>query len=139
MVMDVLHPPKATRVLVVEDEEAMRRLVCEVLRRMRIDVIDAAANGEAAIGMMNPHQPWDLVVCDWNMPKMSGIEVLRRVRETAPSTTFLMTTGRTDSDSVRQAKAGGIGGYLVKPFSPVQLQEKVRLLLDSRAGKSAPT
>jgi CheY-like chemotaxis protein len=131
----VLHPPKAIRILVVEDETPMRQLVCEMLRRMGIDVIEHAASGDAALAKISPTQPFDLVICDWNMPKMSGIELLKRARRSSPDTIFLMTTGRTDLRSVQEARAAGATGYLVKPFSPVQLREEVSALLAARASR----
>jgi two-component system, chemotaxis family, chemotaxis protein CheY len=124
----VLHPPKALRILVVEDETLMRQLVCEMLRSMGIDVIEHAPSGEVALAKISPTRPFDLVVFDWNMPKMSGLELLKRARGSSPDTMFLMTTGRTDLRSVQEARAAGVAGYLVKPFSPVQLREKVGAL-----------
>jgi two-component system chemotaxis response regulator CheY len=125
------------RVLVIEDDANMRPLVCEMLRRMGVATIESATNGEAAIDKVKASASFDIVVCDWNMPKVSGIEVLKFVRERMPRCLFLMTTGRTDLDSVKQAKQGGVAGYLVKPFSAAQLKEKIGLLVAARAKAAA--
>src|SRR5262249_25016554 len=92
------------RVLVVEDDETMRPLVCEMLRRMGFGFIESTGRGDAAIEKVNSSAPFDFVLCDWTIPNVAGIDVLKHVRAKTPRTVFVMTTGRTDLDSVKQAK-----------------------------------
>ena len=111
----------------------MRSLVGAMLRRMGVGTIESASNGEAALQKMASTARFDLVLCDWTMPKVSGLEVLKHVRGETPSTWFVMTTGRTDLQSVQQAKVAGAAAYLIKPFSATQLREKILMLLRSRS------
>jgi two-component system, chemotaxis family, chemotaxis protein CheY len=127
------------RVLVVDDDEPLRELVCKILRRMGIADVETAPNGAAALERMSASQPFDVVVCDWNMPTLPGIEVLKHVRATTPHTAFLMTTGETDRQFVQQAKGCGANGFLVKPFTPTQLKEQIGMLLEGGAkGDAVP-
>jgi len=121
------------RVLVVEDDENMRALVCAMLRRMGVGAIESAVNGEAALQTIASSARFDLLLCDWTMPGVTGLEVLKQVREKTPYTLFVMTTGKADVDSVKQAKLAGAAGYLVKPFSAAQLKERIQALLTRRS------
>jgi two-component system, chemotaxis family, chemotaxis protein CheY len=104
-------------VLVVEDEEPMRLLVCRMLKRMKVAATVAADSGEAALERLAVREKIDLVICDWTMPGMSGIELFQRIREDWPELPFLMLSGRADVDSVAEAKRAGVSGYVVKPIS----------------------
>ena len=70
----------------------------------------------------------NLVICDWNMPRMNGVDFLRQIRTIFPDLPFLMVTGRCDKDSVVQAKMAGVTAFIKKPFSPDQLETKLRVL-----------
>jgi two-component system chemotaxis response regulator CheY len=130
-------PYSSLRVLVIEDDSNLRPLVCEMLRRMGITQVESATNGEVALDKVkNSGMRFDLAICDWNMPKMTGIELLKHVRERLPDCLFIMTTGRTDLNSVKEAKQGGVAAYLVKPFSAAQLREKITILMNARAKKA---
>ena len=63
------------------------------------------------------------------MPKMNGVELLRQLRTVDPDVPFLMVTGRSDMESVVEAKSSGVTGYIRKPFSPAELEAKLRILL----------
>lgn len=67
----------------------------------------------------------NLIICDWSMPRMSGLDLLKQVRMTMPEMPFLMVTARGTIDSVMAAKKSGVSGYVVKPFSPAELEQKV--------------
>ena len=117
-------PYSHLRVLVIEDDSNLRPLICEMLRRMGITEVESATNGEVALDKVkNSGMRFDIVICDWNMPKMTGIELLKHVRERLPNALFIMSTGRTDINSVKEAKQGGVAAYLVKPFSAAQLRD----------------
>ena len=70
----------------------------------------------------------DIVICDWNMPKLSGIDLLKQMRSVYPDVPFLMITGRSDMDSVSLAKSSGVTAYIRKPFSPAHLEIKLRVI-----------
>ncbi len=79
----------------------------------------------------------DLVLCDWNMPGMSGLDFLRQVRSVGLEIPFLMVTGRADKESVIEAKDAGVSAYIAKPFSQTQLEAKLRILV-ARKGENQP-
>ncbi len=115
-----------TRILLAEDQQIMRDTQCRLLRAMGYHQVTAAHNGqEAWEALCTLH--YDLVLCDWNMPKIDGLELLLRVREN-PKTQhlpFIMITGENAVDQVRIALASGISDFIVKPFSAALLQERI--------------
>jgi two-component system, chemotaxis family, chemotaxis protein CheY len=124
----------ALNVLVVDDDEAMRTLVCRMLRRMKIENIVEAAGGEQALERLEAKPgAVNIVICDWNMPGMSGIDLFKAVHAIEPKLPFLMLTGRADLDSVVAAKKAGVHGYIVKPISPAELKTKISFLVGNGA------
>lgn len=122
-------------VLVVDDDEAMRTLVCRMLKRMKIGRILEAEGGEQALERLDSTPgSIDVVVCDWNMPGMSGMDLFKQVHSGRPNLPFLMLTGRADLDSVVAAKKAGVHGYIVKPISPQELKTKIAFLITHGAG-----
>ena len=122
-------------VLVVDDDEAMRMLICRMLRRMKIEHIREAAGAEQALELLSAGPSGvNIVICDWNMPGMSGMDLFKQVHANRPKLPFLMLTGRADLDSVVAAKKAGVHGYIVKPISPAELKTKIAFLLSGGAG-----
>jgi CheY-like chemotaxis protein len=116
-------------ILVVEDQDDVRRLVAASLRRCGYEVLDAA-NGEAAIQLCRAHPgPIALMLLDVVMPGMNGPAVSRACLEIRPGTKVLFMSGYTDSALQEELGAAGPPAYLQKPFTPVQLAEKVREVL----------
>jgi len=103
------------QVLVVDDDAALRRSVTRLLLS-RGCTVDTADSGEAAIAYIASHEP-DVVLCDLQMPKMDGLEVLRRVREARPGVAFVMMTGHADVNVAVEALRGGAYHFLTKPFA----------------------
>ena len=133
-------------VLVVDDAPFIRDLVRKCLRNAFPGmVIDDAVNGRKAMAMLGK-EPFDLVLCDWEMPEMSGLELLTWCREQDNLKTmpFVMVTSRGDKENVVQAIQAGVSGYVSKPFTNEQLLTKVKQALN-KVGKldtlmnSAPT
>jgi CheY-like chemotaxis protein len=123
-------------VLVVDDATFIRDLVKKSLRDHFPGIqIEEAVNGRKALQMLT-RQPVDLILCDWEMPEMSGLELLSWCREQDAHkiTPFIMVTSRGDKDNVVQAIQAGVSDFIGKPFSSEQLITKVRKAL-SRAGK----
>ncbi len=73
---------------------------------------------------------FDLIICDWNMPGVSGVEVCKQVRAERPDLPFLLVTGRSDPDSVVVAKETGVSAYITKPFSPQELNVKIAAVVE---------
>lgn len=121
------------RVLLVEDSMQEMDLIRGMLQDMGVTQIYTAKQGLEALeimGVMGGSDAVDLILCDWNMPEMSGIEFLKRIREDDPDLAFLMITGVSNQDAVAEAISLGVTGYIKKPFSADDLKKK--LLLVSR-------
>jgi DNA-binding NtrC family response regulator len=117
------------RVLIVDDQQEMRSMIKGMLMEMGITQTFEASDGKEALSFSDAALDMvDVVICDWNMPKLSGVEFLRQMRSVSPEMPFLMITGRSDVDSVAEAKASGVTAYIRKPFSPAQLETKLRVI-----------
>jgi DNA-binding response OmpR family regulator len=116
-------------VLVVDDDPAIRSLVRTMLQRMKVRSIADAGDAETGLQRIAAaERPFDVVVCDWNLPGLSGLELWRRVHATAADLPFLMVTGRDDAASIAEAVAAGVAAYVVKPFSQKELEAKLAYL-----------
>ncbi|WP_421682847.1 response regulator [Stutzerimonas urumqiensis] len=123
-------------VLVVDDAPFIRDLMKKALRTLFPGIrVEEAVNGRKAQQLLG-RDAFDLILCDWEMPEMSGLELLTWCRaEAATKTTpFIMVTSRGDKENVIQAIQAGVSDYIGKPFSNEQLAAKVRKAL-ARAGK----
>lgn len=118
-------------VLIVEDDAQVLAVIVKVLNRLGVGRVATAAEGiEAWRRLVECNFAIDLIVCDWNMPKLSGIDLLKRLRAERHEVPFLMLTGRGDMASILLAKRAGATAYAAKPYSPRHLAEKVRLLIE---------
>lgn len=120
--------PKLTRVsvLLVEDDAFALRMAQSVLKQLGVITILVARDGEEALSVLRSEAgKIDLIISDWNMPKMSGLELLKTVRAFRPDMPFIMLTGKTSPEFVLDAKDNGVNGYVVKPFSPDQLYKRL--------------
>ncbi|HWQ86605.1 response regulator [Brevundimonas sp.] len=114
------------RVLVVDDQQTIRSLVRIGLKEIGITDVEDAVDGEAGLRALLLHRS-NLVISDYNMPKLDGLNFLRAVRATPAlkNTGFIMLTGRADSDLVQRAQQFGVNNYLVKPFTVAMLRQKI--------------
>ncbi|MGH1398904.1 MAG: response regulator [Alphaproteobacteria bacterium] len=120
----------ALKVLIVEDQQEARAMIRNMLMELGINQVFDAADGRQALDFMDSAFDFvNLIMCDWNMPNMSGVEFLRQLRSVDPDVPFLMVSGRADMDSVMEAKGSGVTGYITKPFSAQQLEAKLRIVL----------
>jgi len=137
---DIL-PEGNESILIVEDEAAVRRLAASVLRTSGYRVQEAR-NGIEAFALIQANQPFDLVVTDVIMPKMSGKELYDQIKVIAPRIKVLFMSGYTDDSLAHHGVLGPELSFLEKPFSPSSLARKVREVLDKPSGRSrfaAPT
>jgi CheY-like chemotaxis protein len=119
------------RVLLVDDNESVRTLTRQMLRRMAVTSIREANDGSSALEIFRATpMSFDLIICDWNMPVVSGVEVCKQVRAERPDLPFLLVTGRSDPDSVVVARETGVSAYITKPFSPQELNVKIAAIVD---------
>lgn len=117
------------RVLVAEDEEMAGKLVRGALRITGItDVVYCRDGAEAVKALDAEPGTFQLVISDWNMPTVSGLDLLRYVRMHHSPLKFIMLTGRKQTEAVLQAKALGVDAYIAKPFSPEAVKKKVQSL-----------
>jgi two-component system chemotaxis response regulator CheY len=113
-------------VLVVDDFSTMRRIVKNILRQIGFTRIEEADDGTTAWTTIN-RGGIDFVVSDWNMPQMTGIELLRKVRasEEFAKLPFLMVTAEAQQENIIEAAQAGVSNYIVKPFTADTLKAKI--------------
>lgn len=117
------------RVLLAEDEEMATKLARGALRLTGItDIVYCRDGAEAVKALDADRGSFQLVISDWNMPTISGIELLRYVRMHHSGLKFIMLTGRKQTDAVLQARELDVDAYVVKPFSPEALKKKIEVL-----------
>lgn len=126
-----LAPPSYSglRVLLAEDEVMATKLAQGALRAMGITDVVTVEDGERALEVLELEQgQFQLIISDWNMPKLSGLDFLKAVRVRYPHMVFLMLTGNANKEFVINAKKHGVDAYIAKPFSPAQLHKKIEAL-----------
>ena len=128
------------KILVVDDFSTMRRIVRNLLVELGFSnpLIQEADDGENALVLLRS-QPFDLVVTDWNMPNMTGIDLLRAIRAEAAlkGLPVLMVTAENNRDQIIAAAQAGVNGYIVKPFTAATLQEKLAKIFERLAASGA--
>jgi two-component system chemotaxis response regulator CheY len=116
-------------VLAVEDQTPALKVLQMSLKELGINQIFTAEDGYEALQFLGSCGDLvNIVICDWNMPKMTGIELLTQIRSVDPLVPFLMITGRADHESVMEAKVNGVSGFIAKPYSVDELEKKLRYL-----------
>lgn len=119
-------------ILAVEDNVQAKNLLKALLRSFGVTQIFTAADGREAQAFLDASsESIDLILCDWVMPRMTGLELLQQVRMTHPSLPFMMITGNADIESVSAAKQFGVNAYICKPYSPLQLKRKLIALVEN--------
>jgi two-component system, chemotaxis family, chemotaxis protein CheY len=122
---------KHIKILVVDDFATMRKVIRNLLKQVGYENIAEAEDGVGALKALKS-QKVDLVISDWNMPNMTGLELLKAVRsdEDLKSTPFLMVTAEALQDNVIAAIKAGVNNYIVKPFTAEVLNEKIMKILE---------
>lgn len=122
---------KSIKILVVDDFATMRKVVRNLLKQVGYEDIVEAEDGVMALRALKS-QKIDVVVSDWNMPNMSGLELLKAVRADAElaKTPFLMVTAEALQDNVVAAVKAGVNNYIVKPFTAEVLNEKIKKIME---------
>lgn len=113
-------------ILIVDDYNTMRRIVRNLLKQLGFENADEAADGTEAFKKMQEKQ-YGLIVSDWNMQPMTGLELLKLVRadEKLRATPFIMVTAESKPENVLIAKQAGVSNYIVKPFNAETLKQKM--------------
>jgi two-component system chemotaxis response regulator CheY len=118
------------KILIVDDAKVARQLQKRMLAEMGLTDILEASDGTEAVELLK-NQKVDLILSDWNMPQMSGLELLKHVRSTENTKTvpFIMITAEGMDSNVVAAVKAGVSGYIKKPFGPGVLKEKITQIL----------
>ncbi len=111
------------KALVVDDSTTMRRIVVNALKTIGGYDIVEAGDGREALGKLDPDV--GLVVTDWNMPNMGGLDFVKAVRPSRTDLAILMVTTRGTKEDILQAIEAGVDDYVLKPFTPPALKEKI--------------
>lgn len=124
-------PDKNLRFLVVDDFSTMRRIVRNLLKELGFTNVDEAEDGVAALHKLK-NGNYQFVITDWNMPNMTGIELLKNIRadETLKSLPVLMITAEAKKENIIEAAQSGASGYIVKPFTAAVLEEKLKKIFE---------
>lgn len=126
-----MFPPE-TRILVIDDMPSIRDLVKNTLKMMGYKSVVEAVDGEEGLKVLVesnvPGRQIQLVISDWNMPKMKGLDLLKHVRATAEfkNLPFVLLTSESERDQVTEAVLAGVSQYIVKPFSAKIFEEKLK-------------
>ena len=118
------------KTLIVDDQQTMRMLVRSGLQQLGFRELHDAIDGESALQVASQTPP-DLVISDFNMPKLDGLGLLRAIRAYPPTAkaAFIMLTGQGDKEVVQKAIQFGVNNFLVKPFNIVALRGKIEAVL----------
>ncbi|HLD95249.1 MAG TPA: response regulator [Alphaproteobacteria bacterium] len=118
------------RVLIVDDYKTMLRIIGNLLKQLGFQHIDEATDGSSALEKIKANH-YDLVISDWNMEPMTGMDLLKSVRssETTKSLPFIMVTAESKTENVIAAKQAGVSNYIVKPFNANTLKGKIEAVL----------
>ena len=129
--MERLVANKNLKFLIVDDFSTMRRIVRNSLKELGYTDVDEAEDGVAAFNKLrNTH--FDFVVSDWNMPNMSGIELLKAIRADAnlKNLPVLMVTAEAKKENIIEAEEAGANGYVLKPFTTATLEQKLNVIFE---------
>jgi two-component system chemotaxis response regulator CheY len=122
---------KNMKFLIVDDFSTMRRIIRNLLKELEFTNADEAEDGIAALAKLRGGN-FEFVVSDWNMPNMTGIELLRAIRadDTLKHLPVLMVTAEAKKENIIEAAQAGASGYVVKPFTAAVLEEKLNKIFD---------
>ena len=121
---------KEMQILIVDDYKTMLRIVRNLLKQLGFENVDEATDGTAALQMLRERE-YGLVISDWNMEPMTGLQLLREVRsdDNLKALPFIMVTAESKSENVVAAKEAGVSNYIVKPFNAETLKSKISSVL----------
>lgn len=122
---------KNMKILIVDDFSTMRRIIKNLLRDLGFTNTAEADDGQSALPMLQSTH-FDFVVTDWNMPGMTGIDLLKAIRadQRLASVPVLMVTAEAKREQIIEAAQAGVNGYVVKPFTAQVLKEKIEKIFE---------
>ena len=122
---------KNMKILIVDDFSTMRRIIKNLLRDLGFNNTSEADDGHTALPMLQTGQ-FDFLVTDWNMPGMTGIELLKKIRADAKiaKLPILMVTAEAKREQIIEAAQAGVNGYVIKPFTAQALKDKIEKIFE---------
>lgn len=130
-----------TKFLVVDDFSTMRKVVKKALSEIGYSNVVEAADGQAALDLLKElsttNEPVQFIISDWTMPRMAGIDLLRRCREAAEfkNLPFILVTAESEEKNIIEAAKAGVSDYVVKPFSAARIKEKIEQVYNKRSAE----
>lgn len=125
---------KNMHILVVDDFSTMRRIITNVLRQLGFDSITEAEDGVKALQKLES-ESFDFVITDWNMPEMSGLDLIKAIRasedEKLKAMPVLMVTAEALQDNIIAAAKAGVNNYIIKPFDAKTLADKINKIFSA--------
>ena len=117
------------RVLVVDDSRAIRRIISDIMKQLNFEVLEAG-NGLEALDRLQQYGAPDIVLVDWNMPEMNGLEFIKAVRANPiySDLPLMMVTTETEMERMALAFMAGVNEYVMKPFDKQTIHDKLQLL-----------
>lgn len=117
-------------ILIVDDYKTMLRIVRSLLEQLGFRNIDEATDGKSAFDLVTTRN-YGLVISDWNMQPMTGLDLLKKVRANAPTANlpFIMVTAEARTENVVAARQAGVNNYIIKPFTQAVLKQKIAAVL----------
>lgn len=119
---------KNMNVLVVDDYQTMIRIIKNLLKQLGFNNIDEATDGQSALAKIG-EKSYGLIISDWNMEPMTGLDLLKSVRGAGNKVPFIMVTAESKTENVIAAKEAGVNNYIVKPFNADTLKQKLSAVL----------
>ena len=121
---------KNINVLIVDDYRTMLRIIRNLLKQLEFNNVDGAVDGQEALAKLRAGN-FGLVISDWNMAPMTGLDLLKEVRadQRLKNMPFIMITAESKTENVVAAKQAGVSNYIVKPFNAETLREKIEKVL----------
>lgn len=116
---------KNLRVLVVDDAGSMRNVLVSIIKSLGINHVFDTDNGASALNIINEKE-LDLIICDWEMPKMTGLELFIEVQKMKEPPPFVLVTSNAEMEKVKSAVEKGVKHYIVKPIKPETISKKIR-------------
>lgn len=122
-------PPTDIKILIADDLAMMRKITLDILTSLGYMNVAEVSNGAETLEKLQKEN-FDLLILDWNMPEMDGLQVLKAIRsnEKLKNLPVLMVTGESDKDMVIEAIRSGVTDYIVKPFKPLTLKKKLETI-----------
>lgn len=129
-----MNADKSMPILIVDDYQTMVRIMRNLLKQIGYENVDEASNGAEALEKIGT-KPYSLIISDWNMEPVTGLELLTKVRADANNadTPFIMVTAESKTDNIIAARKAGVSSYIVKPFNAQTLKARIDAVCVSRA------